>query len=1185
MNALRRWRDRFAVNLLEQAKATDRLHQWAENIYANEGVGEAFAPWLDRFCRQLAIQFILKVLFIRVLEDRGLLKIRRIRSRDSQQLFEALAPHLGATSYLRIVFRDVVRLLPALFEEGEQDFLWPADDLSQEFLEEVWRRPDVEREGRLRYDFRGDGEGGFDTRFIGDLYQDIDPEAREYYALLQTPEFISNFILEHTLIECFDEKDYREVTLIDPTCGSGHFLVDAFYIFARRYLDAGNYLDTPDGKARLAINIIERHLYGADINAYACALARFRLMLAACDFACTTDLEAFRDQRFNIVCCDSLIPYEDPDLVRIQTKFGQGQAEAEEEEQQRFGSPDTIAVARNLFRKEYDVVVGNPPYISVKDDQKRDYYRKHYDAAYGKYGLVAPFTERFLEIASEKAGGGHIGMIVSNAFARRQFGKMLVEEVIPKYDLGGVIDLDGAYVPGHGTPTLIMFLRRREAQSEYVSVLSNLKGEPHTPADPSKGNVWQSVVHGYAEGHGYQDEYVDVYDRPREALEKHPWQFGGPAARLHARILSSSPGYLADQTDGIGFDAIIGQDEVYIHRSDYLRRACVEIPLIRPLIIGEWLRDWAVAECPFVIFPYSGDQPVDLTNYPGAESYLRRYKDLLEERVYYGKSHSERGLAWYEYAIVLWDKRKSDHSIVFASITTHNHFLLTGQTAVRKDSSKIVSLKQDEGDYLFAVGLLNSSVVCFSLKQICFNKGSGVDPVRDRFDYSATNVGRTPLPRSYQAENRKRKTMSGLIAHIIERAKRFSGLGMHKLFENKNEAYHSWNTALGGYVPNHPDLPEPFRTAQELELGRDCAIELRRDIRQHMMFLQEEMDWMAYEMYSLIPRAPLAENYLSPDEIEGARLELGQRAFEQASNGYKGDWRDSWKEDAQDHLPGPAARLPELSENMKRLIQDRIEIIRTNEDIALLEDPLYKRRWIPPDYDKEFMEALEWWMREMAEWELEWAGKPLHIKEWSRRLMAHERVRAALEVYCGTPTYDPVVTIEKIVKPEAVPNRPEHFMRASGLRKLARGEMEFKRADFSDGNAWKVRGKLNIPRERYIAYREFEPGWYGWAGCDAEKRAEALVTLLEQAGTEGWSIHHRQCGLRASLRDLLPKLEDLPAAEQQEFETIAYLCGIREPCFCVPFRESDPEERPPGFDEPAIKQHMGETKSEQISLF
>ena len=74
--------------------------------------------------------------------------------------------------------------------------------------------------------------------------------------------------------------------------------------------------------------------------------------------------------------------------------------------------------------------------------------------------------ERFFElaIAAERCGNraaGYVGMITANSFMKREFGKKLIEEYIPRWDLTHVIDTSGAYIPGHGTPTVILFGRNR----------------------------------------------------------------------------------------------------------------------------------------------------------------------------------------------------------------------------------------------------------------------------------------------------------------------------------------------------------------------------------------------------------------------------------------------------------------------------------------------------------------------------------------------------------------------------------------------------------------------------------------------------------------------------------------------------------------------------------------------------
>jgi hypothetical protein len=526
-------------------------------------------------------------------------------------------------------------------------------------------------------------------------------------------------------------------------------------------------------------------------------------------------------------------------------------------------------------------------------------------------------------------------------------------------------------------------------------------------------------------------------------------------------------------------------------------------------------------------------------------------------------------MEWYEYRDFMRSKFQPSASIAFPAIVTHNHFVYDLGQTVFTQSTSVIKLQSGSTPerYKLLASLLNTSTVCSCLKQICFNKGAGEDPVRDRYDYAGNYVGITPSPRDYGVDTPNRRRMLALAEEMIGLADQLPALIMRKLFGQKGEAYHAWNSTLDGYVAPHPDLPPPFSTALELRAARDKLVALRQDIRGRMIFLQEEMDWLAYEMYGLLKsKAPLAEDYLSRTDYEAARLELGQRPFEIAGKEYKGDWPEGYE-------PSP------LPEALRPLTEARIAVIEANPDIALLEDPLYKRRWIPPDYDKEFRRAAEWWLAEKLEWALEQHGCPISLHQWARVLGRDERVNAAPEVLTGTPLFDLEQELLKIIRANSVPNRPEHYLKPSGLRKLyasritnheSRNTPRFSRKDFSDGNAWKLRGKLNIPRERFIAYAEFdhtrrgsdapETGgpWFGWAGWDAAQRADALAFLLNKANRAGWELRWRQCGLRAALRDLLPQLADLPAADRAEFEAIAGMCGIGlgTTCYCQAYRDS-----------------------------
>jgi len=410
-------------------------------------------------------------------------------------------------------------------------------------------------------------------------------------------------------------------------------------------------------------------------------------------------------------------------------------------------------------------------------------------------------------------------------------------------------------------------------------------------------------------------------------------------------------------------------------------------------------------------------------------------------------------------------------------------------------------------------------------------------------------------------------------------ANQLLALAAAKLFEREDEAYHAWNSQLEGYVPPHPDLPAPFTNARELRTARDKLIQLRKDIHGRLIFLQEEMDWVIYDMYGLLKGKPsLAEDYLSPAEYRAARLHLGQRPFEVAGRDYKGDWPAGYQP-------------PPPPEYLRPLTEARIAIIEANPDVALLEDPLYKRRWVPPDYEAEFRQAAAWWLAEKLEWALEQHGRPISLREWAHVLGQDERAIATLEVLTSTPSFDLEREMLSVVRANAVPNRPEHYLKPSGLRKLQVERAEFKSTDFSDAAAWRLRGKLNIPRERFIRYAGFdhtlsganapETGgpWFGWAGWNGVQRAEALADLIERASRAGWEMHYRQCGLRAALRDLLPRLGDLPAADWAEFQAIAEMCGLPlgTHCYCQAYRDGVARGEPgvPGVGEEVLAVKWG----------
>ncbi len=218
---------------------------------AGQRTALTYKAWREEELTNVAVAWVLACVFIRFLEDNALVETLHLagpdaagigRARDQQIVFFREHPGLSEREYLEHAFAEIGKLpgMADLFDRRHNP-LWtvgPTGDAARAFIE-FWRRTDAES-GRPVHDFSDPGEGGGrngvaePTRFLGDLYQDLSEAARKRYALLQPPVFIEQFILDRTLTPAIETFGFREVRMIDPTCGSGHFLLGGFARFTPR---------------------------------------------------------------------------------------------------------------------------------------------------------------------------------------------------------------------------------------------------------------------------------------------------------------------------------------------------------------------------------------------------------------------------------------------------------------------------------------------------------------------------------------------------------------------------------------------------------------------------------------------------------------------------------------------------------------------------------------------------------------------------------------------------------------------------------------------------------------------------------------------------------------------------------------------------------------------------------------
>lgn len=550
-------------------------------------------------------------------------------------------------------------------------------------LLKFWREMDAES-GHLKRSF--DVEPG-DTRFLGDLYQELSEKAKKKFALLQTPVFVEEFILDRTLTPALDEFGLEQVRMIDPTCGSGHFLLGGF----ARLFDLWIRRESNEIKAaQKALNGV----WGADINPFAVAIARFRLIVAAMQACGIKRLKQAPAWNIHLASGDSLLFGSKPSSGGERVGISQ--------QKSLFEVPALYAVEdrhtlQKILGQGYHVVVGNPPYITVKDQAQNDAYRSLYSTCYRQYSLGVPFTQRFFELSiqsgeeEQASTAGYVGMITTNTFMKREFGKKLIEEYLPTIDLTQVIDTSrmGHTLTGHGTPTVILFGRSRQPMSDTVRAVLGIKGEPSATPSGTPGFVWQSI---HIDLVNAQDEYTSSADVARATFSCHPWSMGGGgAADLKDQIEAGCDATLDASIVEIGFGAVTREDDVYLVSTEVAVRHSIPSAHIRPLVSGDEIRDWVIPNPLSALFPYDAPSLAS-KQVPEIERFLWPWKTQLRIRVAYGLSQLERGLHWFEYSMLFAHRFRTPLSITFAFVATHNHFVLDRGGKLFKQSSPLVKL-------------------------------------------------------------------------------------------------------------------------------------------------------------------------------------------------------------------------------------------------------------------------------------------------------------------------------------------------------------------------------------------------------------------------------------------------------------------------------------------------------------
>ncbi|MFG3685441.1 BREX-2 system adenine-specific DNA-methyltransferase PglX [Micromonospora sp. NPDC047740] len=1098
----------------------DVLARWKQEHKAAESrerTAMSWQEWRDDRVTQAAVAWVLTTVFVRFCEDNRLLKPvwiagpadRRQEALDAELAYFRAHPEdtdrewvLQAVEYLRSTkaTRDLVESHSPLWTVS------PSGQAAKRLIG-FWRERTAD--GDLVWDL---ADPDLSTRFLGDLYQDLSDYAKKTFALLQTPEFVEEFILDQTMEPALAERPLEGFKLIDPTCGSGHFLLSAFARLNDRWAAYA-----PGLEVQARVQQVLDAIHGVDLNPFAVAVARFRLLVAALQAADLGSLEDAPAFKINLAAGDSLLhgrqqlALDLPGLIDHDAGLGGF----------TYATEDLVALRSILEPLRYDVVVGNPPYISAKDKKLNLAYRELYTTCKGTYALTVPFMERFFQLAKaavDDRPAGWVGQITSNSFMKREFGSRLIEEFLNRQDLRLVVDTSGVYLPGHGTPTVILVGRPQQPTGDTVRAALGIRGEPGKPENPASGLVWTSIVENIRNDE-FENDYISVTNISREALRKHPWSLSGGGAAEVLAALNDSRRPLSSYVTRIGFYGDSHADEAFFLPQHVMRRWGVTEGLLREAARGDSVRDWSVSFDEYALMPraLTGVESTQQALGAGIKLFWPLRTELWNRGVFGGGTYRSSGRDWLDWHQLPLDRNSEPAAICYAEVATHNHFKLDQGDKVFNRTAPVIKLpKGTPGEtFLGLVGLLNSSAACFWLKQNCYPKGG--DPVGD----SGARVSQQPWSDRYQFN------ATALLGFPIPRNLPCGRAG-------------SLEDVSARLAAELARVVESATTDRSLDaLQESTQLLFRRLVTE-----QEELDWQVYHAFGLISEDLTYGQGPAPD------IRPGERAFEIALARRTPGSAHTW---FTRHRIDPATEIPShWPQAYQDLVLKRIDAIKANNLVGLIERPEFKRRWGTEPWDKRVEKALRAWLLDRLETRSYWfdaQGRPTarSVAQLADIVTRDDDLVSVLQLWDGRKDRSVTQQLSALLDTESVPFLAAYRLKDSGLRKreawehtweLQRredkgekvGEIpvppKYATADFRKQPWWQHRGKLDVPKERFILYpdagRETDPTQLlGWAGWDHAQQALALNAVIADREAEGWA-DDKLVPLVAGLAELQP---------------------------------------------------------------
>lgn len=282
---------------------------------------------------------------------------------------------------------------------------------------------------------------------------------RKEQGIYYTPKYVTDYIIKETLGRYLKEHSFNEnrhVKILDPSCGSGSFLIRAFDELLNYHAKEHNKSAT-ELQQYERLRILTENIHGVDLDIQAVEIARLNMLLRS-----LAKRELLPGLKENIKQGNSLVAGTEEELEGY---FGVGW-----KDKKPFNWDEEFKDV--LKAGGFDIIVGNPPYGMIFDEAERKYIAGKYTNSRDNKNAAMVFIEKALSLLKP---GGYFAFIIPKSLAYSQAwasGRKLVLD-----RLGVAADTNKAFKEVLLEQMVIVVSKRFTPEKEYQSYNLTITGK------------------------------------------------------------------------------------------------------------------------------------------------------------------------------------------------------------------------------------------------------------------------------------------------------------------------------------------------------------------------------------------------------------------------------------------------------------------------------------------------------------------------------------------------------------------------------------------------------------------------------------------------------------------------------------------------------------------------------------